>query len=121
MRDCRLQVAETEGKLARQAAERLAIEQEFSAQQALAAPDLSALAAFRHKTLLDRQALQLELQTRQISLDAQRQKLLAERRRLEVIEKLRERALDEYRRASDREVEVLSHESYLSTWVSRPR
>ena len=113
------EVAETEERLARLAAERVAIEQEFSSQVALAPPDLQALAAFRHKAVLGRHALEQELQKRQALLDAQRQKLLAERRRLEVIEKLRERALEEHTRAADREVEILSHESYLSTWISR--
>ena len=116
---CLSDVAETEEKLARLAAERIAIEQEFSSQQALAAPDLSALAAFRHKAVLHRQALEHELQSRRTILDVQRQKLLAERRRLQVIEKLRERALQEYNRAVDKEVEALSYESYLSTWTSR--
>ena len=119
LRTCLLDVAQTEDKLARLAAERVAIEQEFSSQQALAAPDLRALAAFRHKAVLDRQALEHELQSRKTVLDAQRQKLLTERRRLEVIEKLRERALQEYNRAVDKEVEALSYESYLSTWTSR--
>jgi flagellar export protein FliJ len=119
LRTCLAEVAETEEKLARHAAECIAIEQEFSNQPALAPPDLQALAAFRHKAVTAVQLLEQERQRRQTSLDAQRQKLLAERRRLQIIEKLRERALQEHTRAADRELEALSHESYLSTWISR--
>jgi hypothetical protein len=81
--------------------------------------ELRSLAAFRQKSAADEQALQRERQARLAALDAQRQKLLAARRRLEVIEKLRQRALDEYTKAADRELEILSHEAYVSTWLSR--
>ena len=118
---CLSQVGETEEKLARLAAQRVAIEHEFATQAAMAPPDLQALAAFRHKTVLARQALEHERQSRLDALNAQRQKLLAERRRLQVIEKLRERALQDHTRAADREEEAVSHESYLSTWLSRSR
>jgi flagellar export protein FliJ len=119
LRTCLAEVAETEEKLARHAAECIVIEQEFSNQPALAPRDLQALAAFRHKAVTIVQLLEQERQRRQTALDAQRQKLLAERRRLQIIEKLRERALQEYTRAADRELEALSHESYLSAWISR--
>src|SRR5690349_20455109 len=105
LRTCMSELADTEEKLARQRAERVAIEQESSSQPALAPPDLQALAAFRRNTVLDRQALEQERQSHQTALDAQRQTLLAERRRLHVIEKLRERALREHTRAADRELE----------------
>lgn len=119
LRTCLAEVAETEEKLAHHAAECIAIEQEFSHQPALAPPDLQALAAFRRKAATDVQLLEQQRQARQTALDTRRQKLLAERRRLHIIEKLRERALQEYTRAADRELEALSHESYLSTWISR--
>lgn len=118
-RVCQSQLNDTEQKLARLATERVFMEQEFSAQPRLVAADLRALAAFRHKSVADEQALGRERQNRLAALDAQRQKLLAARRRLEVIEKLRQRALDQYTHEADRELEILSHESYLSTWLSR--
>lgn len=119
LRERLAEVAETENKLARLVAERAAIEEEFSGQTAMAPSDLRALAVFRRKTILDQQALEQESRKRRSALDAQRQKLLAERRRLQMIEKLRSRALEEHTRAADRELEALSLESYLSTWVSR--
>lgn len=119
LRERLAEVAETENKLASLFAERAAIEEEFSAQTAMAPSDLRALAAFRRKTILDQQALEQESRKRRSALDAQRQKLLSERRRLQMIEKLRSRALEEHARGADRELEALSLESYLSTWISR--
>lgn len=118
-RACQSALNETDQKLMRLAAERVAVEQEFSTQANLALVDLRALAEFRQKCVADRQALERERQNRLAAVDAQRQILLAARRRLQVIEKLRERAFEEYTRAADRELEALSHESYLSTWLSR--
>ena len=115
------QVAETDEKLAQLAAARASIEQEFSSQALLAPPDLRALAEFRKKVVGDRQSLEQERQTRMAAVEAQRGKVLAERRKLEVIEKLRERALQEYTRAADREMEALSHESYVANWVNQSR
>ena len=119
LRGCLAEVAETENKLARLMAERVAIEEEFAVRSAVAPADLQALATFRRKTVADQHALDQERQSRQAALDSQRQRLLAERRRLQVIEKLRARALEEYTRAADRELESLGLESYLSTWNAR--
>jgi flagellar export protein FliJ len=116
---CQSNLAEAEQKLVRLADERRAIEQEFSSHPNLSLVDLRALAAFRQKSVTDEQAFRRERENRGQALDAQRQRLIAARRRLELIEKLRERALDEYTRAADRELEALSHESYISTWLSR--
>lgn len=114
-------VAETENRLARLAAEAVTIEQEFSGQAALSAADLRALAAFRRNAIVGRQKLERERGARVAAADAQRQVLLHARRRLQILEKLRDRALAEHTRAADREAEALSLESYLSTWVSAAR
>jgi len=116
---CQSDFAQAEAKIARLAAECAAIEREFSTEQRLAPTELRALAEFRRKSVSDAQTLEKERQDRLTALNAQRQKLLSARRRLEVIEKLRERALHEYTREADRELEALSHESYLSTWLAR--
>ncbi|MBZ5575414.1 MAG: hypothetical protein LAP40_02510 [Acidobacteriia bacterium] len=111
-------VAQTDEKLARLAAQRVAIEQEVANQPALSPADLYALDEYRKRAAGERQALDREREARLAAVTAQREKVLAERRRLQVIEKLRERALHEHTRAMDRETEALSLESYLSTWVS---
>ena len=113
--------SQTEEKLAQLAAQRVAIEQEFSTQPILAPTDLQALGEYRRKAVTERQALELERGMRLAAVAAQRQKLIAERRKMEIIEKLRERALQEHTRAADREYEALSHESYLAAWTSRRR
>jgi len=118
-RRCAADVAETDEKIARLTAQRVAIEREFASQTALVPADFYALAEYRKKSAAERGALGRERQARVTALDAQRQKLIAARRTLQIIEKLRERALQEYTRAVDREVETLSQESYLSNWVAR--
>ena len=121
LRQAAAEVAETDEKLALLAAQRASIEQEFSTQALLAPPDLRALAEYRKKVVGDRQALDRERQTRTAAVEAQRGRVLAERRKREVIEKLRERAMQEYTRAADREMETLSHESYVANWVNQSR
>jgi flagellar biosynthesis chaperone FliJ len=109
------EAAETQEKLAQLAANSVAIEEEFFAQPRLAPADLKALAEFRRKTVAERRLLGSEQGTRQAAVTVQREKLLAEKRTLQVYEKLRERAHAEYARATDRELEALGLESYLST------
>lgn len=121
LRQCLAAVSETEEKLAHLAAERVAIEQELASQPALSPADLYALDEYRRRAVSERQALDKEHNARLSLATVQRDKLLAERRKLQVIEKLRERALQEHNRALDRETEALSLESYLSTWVSGKR
>jgi flagellar export protein FliJ len=121
LRQAAAEVAETDDKLVQLAEQRVSIELEFSNQALLAPPDLRALAEYRKKVVGDRQALEKERQTRLSAADTQRGKVLAERRKLEVIEKLRERALREYTQAADRELEALSHESYVANWVNQSR
>ena len=115
---CMADVAETGEKLAHLAAQRVAIEREISSQRALFPADLYALEEYRRSAVEQQHALDREREVRLAALAAQREKLLAERRRLHIIEKLRERALQEHTRAADRETEALSLESYLSNWVS---
>jgi flagellar export protein FliJ len=121
LRQAAAEVAETDEKLAQLAAQRAGIEQEFCTQALLAPPDLRALAEYRKKAVGDRQTLEQERRTREAAVGVQREKVLAERRKLEVIEKLRERALQEYILEADREMEALSHESYVANWVNQNR
>lgn len=118
LRRCRADVSATEEKLAQLDAQSIVIEQEFLQNRTIAPADLKALAEYRRRTAGDRNALGRERE-RQLGLVAQqREKFVSEQRRLHIIEKLRERALREHTLAADREVEALSLESYLATWVS---
>ena len=115
---CQFAIAETEEKLAQLKADSLATEHELLKLPAIAAAELKALAHFRLKVVRQGRALAAEKQTRVQALETQTQKLLAQRHRLRLIEKLRERALDEYTLAADRELETLALECHLSKWVS---
>ena len=115
---CRFAIAETEERIAQLKADSLATEHELLSRPAIAAADLRALAEFRLKVTQRGRALAAEKQTRAQALATQTQTLLAERHRLRLIEKLRERALDEYTLAANRELEPLALECHLSKWVS---
>lgn len=119
LRQFAAELAETGVKLARLAAERVSIEQEFAGHASLSPRDLQALAHYRRRAAQERLTLEKEREGRLAALAAQREKLLAERRKAQVIEKLRDRALQEHVRAVEREIETVSHESYLSTWIAR--
>lgn len=119
LRQCAAEVGETDSKLARLAAERVSIEQEFAGHASLSPRDLQALAHYRRRAVNERLTLEQERNERLAALVSQREKLLAERRKVQVIEKLRDRALQDYTRAADRELETVSQESYLSTWIAR--
>jgi hypothetical protein len=115
---CRFAIAETEEKLAQLKADSLATEHELLKRPAVSASDLKALAEFRLKVIKQGRALAAEKQARIQALEKQTQKLLAERHRLRLIEKLRQRALDEYTLAADRELETLALECHLSKWTA---
>ena len=119
LRQFAAEVAETEAKLARLAAERVSIEQEFAGHASLSPRDLQALAHYRRRAVNERLALEQERDARLAAVAGQREKLFAERRKVQVIEKLRDHALQEHTRAADRETETVSQESYLSTWIAR--
>jgi len=118
LRQFRAAVAETEEKLARLAAQRVAIEQELASQAALSPGDLRALDEYRRRAVGERHALDREWDARVSLVNAQRDKVVAARKKLHVLEKLRERALQEHTRAADREAEAISLESYLATWIA---
>ena len=115
---CRFAIAETQEKLAQLKADSLATEHELLKRPAISASDLKALAEFRLKAIKQGRALAAEKQTRVEALAKQTKTLLTERHRLRLIEKLRERALGEYTRAADRELETLALECHLSKWTA---
>jgi flagellar export protein FliJ len=118
LKRCLADVAETEEKLAQLDTRSIVIEQEFAQSRTIVPADLKALAEFRRKTAGDRNALGRERERQLGLLSAQRETFVSENRRLQMLEKLRERALEQHTLAADRELEALSLESYLSTWVS---
>lgn len=114
-----LEVAQCQEKLAKLSARSVAMEHEFLGQSAMIPPDLKAFAEFRRSTVKERRELAREQEKKEALLAEQRQKLLAERRKLQVFEKLRQRAWNEYTVAADKELEALGLESYLSALIKR--
>ena len=113
-----LAVSETDDKLTGLLSARSATEKEFTTLAALAAADLWALARFRAKITENMRALQQEKEARLAVVNEERKRLRAERYRLRILERIRERDLQDYTRASDRAADQLALDSYLSKWVS---
>jgi hypothetical protein len=113
VRECLLVVSETAEKLARLKADSLGIEQELLNHRAFTATDLKARAEFRTQVVKDERALIALKQAQTRDLEAQRQKLLAERHQLRLLEKIRERALQEHRTMADRELEASALDCHI--------
>ena len=96
-------------------------EVEVRAQAELAGSDLAALASFRH--YLAGQTTQLAKQIREARerAAAQQKILLEARRRCELLERLKQKRLAEWRAAADHELEQLAAESYLANASRRPK
>jgi flagellar export protein FliJ len=83
------------------------------------AGDLAALDAFRRHVAIRRAALAVSRGEAQRDLDARRAVMLEARRRFRLLERLRDRRLEEWRLSFDRELDQLASESYLAKFVSR--
>jgi hypothetical protein len=117
VRLCRYAVAETEARIAQLRADLAAIEQEALSRRALQAADLAAVERFRLMSIRSGRKLETRKQEQVRELEKQLQNLIAERRRLQMIERFRERAEEQYEQAANRELETLALESHLSKWV----
>jgi len=82
--------------------------------------ELAALGSFR----LHVRAREADLAVRRMAcvrkLDEQRKAMLEARRRCRLLERLRERRLEEWQAESNRELEELAAESYLARWGREP-
>jgi flagellar export protein FliJ len=100
-------------------AERLAIERDVLSRESIPAPDLLALGLYRlgaRKRELE--LIEVRLRCEQ-AVAAQRLKLQAAERRVRLLEKLRDRRLEEHTYAEARELEELASDAYFAKWAGR--
>ena len=114
LRLCLARVAEAREELMSLERQCASSEKDFQAQTRIGPSDLKALAEFRRAARNELMGLEREEKARQSAVAQQQQQLLTERRKLEVLEKLRRRALTEYQAEADRELEALGLESHLA-------
>jgi flagellar export protein FliJ len=100
-------------------ADRVRGREEVLARQPVEARDLQSLDAYalhvRNK-IRDLENQEVQCQSR---VAEQRQRVIEARRQQELLERLKQKALEEWRAASDREQEALAAEIYLGNWVRR--
>ena len=114
-----LAIAETDQRAATLKALRAAVDQDVITRPAVTAADLSALARFRNRAKRDAAGLARRKSEQVQVLDRHRVRLTNEHRRERLFEKLRERALSEYTRELDREMEALAAECHLARWTAQ--
>jgi flagellar export protein FliJ len=116
---CLAAVAEAKAAVASLLAERLSIERDMLSRTAIPAQDFVALGLYR----LGARKRELELNgvcdRRAAEAEAQRLKLQAADRRVRLLEKLRQRRVDEYTYAEARELEELASDAFFAKWAAR--
>ncbi|HUP04098.1 MAG TPA: hypothetical protein VMU19_08915 [Bryobacteraceae bacterium] len=113
---CLAQVRETEAKIERLRAERAAIECEFLAKTAIGAPELLSLDRYRSRAKQDERLMVEERGRRELAVSEQRNRVRQAQQRVKLLEKMRERRLEEYTAEAARELEAVAAESYLARW-----
>jgi len=85
----------------------------------VAGADLAALGSFRLRTKKMEDELEVRRAECRRKLAEQQAAMLEARRRFRLLERLKERRLEEWQKACDRELEELASESYLAQWNRR--
>ena len=83
--------------------------------------DLNFIGGYASRLARQRDRALQQQREKQREITAQMQAHRAAKQRHQLLEELRERRLDEWQRDSDREIEELAQESYLSRWRSLTR
>ena len=116
---CLSALTEAKSAIASLMAERLSVERDMLALTTILAPDFAALGRYR----VGAKHRELELNgvrdRCQAEVEAQRLKLQAAERRVRLVEKLRERRVEEYVYAETRELEELASDAFFSKWAAR--
>lgn len=110
-------VRATERKMEQLRAERTSIETELLHRPSMAAADLVSLERYRLRAT--REAGQLAEERRQRVQSASEQRVRAQqaRRRVKLLEKMRERRLEEHTALAERELETAATDNFLARWA----
>jgi hypothetical protein len=114
-------VLTAERKIARLQAERAAVERELLERSSIPAADFLNLGRYRLRA--DKEAIEAEEERRQRLLSAaeQRARVQRARQRVKLLEKMRDRRLEEHAAAAGRELENVATEGYLARWSQSRR
>jgi flagellar biosynthesis chaperone FliJ len=114
--ECRNALMAAERKIARLTAERAATDRELLSRAAVPAADFLNLSRYRLRAQrLETEYIE-ERQLRELACREQIERVQKAQRDVRLLEKMRERRLEEYTYASNRELENLAAEGFLATW-----
>jgi hypothetical protein len=119
--DCLVLAQAAKRRMAQLQAERASVERELLERSAIPAADFLNLGRYRLRA--DKEELQAAEERRQRLLSAaeQRARVQRARQRVKLIEKMRDRRLEEHTAAFGRELENAASEGYLARWSQSGR
>jgi len=106
----------TQRQIERLRAERASIDQELLDRPAIPAADFLNLGHYRLRADQEATELAKELEQRVLSASEQRACVLKAQRAVKLLEKMRERRIEEYAILAGRELEQVAGEAYLALW-----
>jgi hypothetical protein len=106
----------TEGQIEHLRAERMSIDRELLERSTIPAADFLNLSHYRLRASQDAVELANELQRRILSASEQRARVQRAQQGVKLLEKMRERRLDEHTALEGRELEQVAAEAYLARW-----
>lgn len=111
----------TERKIEQLRAERISIDREMLKRPAIPAADLVHLDHYRLRATKEETELAEERRQRVISASEQRARVQQAQRNVKLLEKMRERRLEEHTILAGRELEAVAAEAYLARWSQSRR
>ena len=118
---CRGLIHAVERKIAGLLAEREEIEREILKRAAVPAADFQNLGRYRLRACAEEIELAAERRQRLLSAEEQRLRVQRAQRRVELLEKTRDRRLEEHTADVGRELENMAADAYLSRWSQSQR
>jgi flagellar export protein FliJ len=116
---CVALVHATEQRIERLRAERASIERELLLRSAIPAADFLNLGRYRLRAAKEEIELAEERRRHLLATAEQRVRVQKAQQRVKLLEKMRERRLDEHTAAANHELESLAAEAYLAHWSQR--
>jgi flagellar export protein FliJ len=110
------QVRVTEGKIERLRTERASIERELLLRAAIPAADFLNLGRYRLRADKEEIGLAEERRQRLLAAAERRARVQQAQQRVKLLEKMRERRLEEHTAAANLELESMAAEAYLARW-----
>jgi flagellar export protein FliJ len=118
---CVALVFAAERKIEELRAERTSIERELIERPAIPAADLLNLSRYRLRASKEEIELGEERRLRLVAAAEQRVRVQQAQRQVKLLEKMRERRLEEHTAADNREMESLAAEAFLARWAQPAR